>query len=315
MTVVTVRNYKMLVWIMPVVLVVLARSPLMDQITAMYGHIEAIRLQLASIKKTGVTIGELPGMKNDFERLAHKKMEIASSLLGAGSEASLYDLLMLKAAQTGAAIVSVSPRTTQRSNEGFAELPLSIEAAGTFNNLARFIAAIENVNRLMRIEELAMSRDREGRLTASMQLVVYRAQDSAFSAHKNGKDGKRRDAAYLKGEQYREDLKRALAVAIPATSNTYTFAGQGDPFGAVVSGPVKKGPVASQTPGKPLGLTLKGILWKQPPLAILEALDGSTYIVKEGDPVNGFKISSITRTEVVIATPQGNHVLQQYDTK
>ena len=313
MTLVTVRNYKMLVWIMPVLLVVLMRGPLLDQAAAAYDHIKTIRLHSASIKKTGVTMGELPEMKNDFERLAHKKMAIASSLLGAGSEASLYDLLMLKAAETDAAIVSVSPRP-QRSDEGFAELPLVIEAAGTFNGLARFIAAIENVNRLMRVEELVMSKDREGRLTASMRLLVYRSTDSVSPAPKTGKGGKHRDAAYLKGEQYREDLERALSVTIPATSNTYTFTGQGDPFGAVATGPVKKRPAAAQTK-KPIGLTLKGILWKQPPLAILEALDGSTYIVKQGDPVNGFKIASITRTEVVIATPQGNYVLHQYDTK
>jgi Tfp pilus assembly protein PilO len=314
MTLVTVRNYKMLVWILPALLVVLARDPLIDQAAAMYDHITAIRSHSASIHKTGVTVRELPDMKNDFERLAHKKKAIASSLLGAGSEASLYDLLMLKAMETDAAIVSVSPRP-QRSDAGFAELPLAIEAAGTFNSLARFIAAVENVNRLMRVEELVMSKDREGRLTVSMQLLVYRSIDSMSPAPKTGKGGKRLDAVYQKREQYREDLERALSVTIQAPSNAFNFTGQGDPFGAVATVPVKKGPAAAQTPRKPVGLTLKGILWKQPPLAILEALDGSTYIVKQGDPVNGFKISSITRTEVVIATPQGNYVLHQYDTK
>ena len=314
MTLVTVRNYKMLVWIMPALLVALARDPLMDQAAAMYGHITAIRTHSASIHKTGVTVRELPDMKNDFERLAHKKMAIASSLLGAGSEASLYDLLMFKAMETGAAIVSVSPRP-QRGDAGFAELPLAIEAAGTFNNLARFIAAIENVNRLMRVEELVMSKDREGRLTASMQLLVYRSIDSISPAPQSGKGGKRREAVSLKRELYRADLERALSVEVPAQSNAFDFSGPGDPFGAVAAGPLKKGPATAQTPRKPVGLTLKGILWKQPPLAILEALDGSTYIVKQGDPVNGFKVSSITRTEVVIATPQGNYVLQQYDTK
>jgi hypothetical protein len=241
-------------------------------------------------------------------------MAIASSLLGARSEASLYDLLMIKAAETDAAIVSVSPRP-QRSNAGFAELPLAIEAAGTFNCLARFIAAIENVNRLMRIEELVMSKDREGRLSASLQLLVYRSIDSLASAPKTGKGAKRQETVYLRREQYRTDLERALAVEVPASSNAFNFSGQGDPFGAVAAGPAKKGPATAPPPKKPVGLTLKGILWKEPPLAILEALDGSTYIVKEGDPVNGFKVSSITRTEVVIAAPQGTYVLHQYETK
>jgi hypothetical protein len=314
MTLVTVRNYKMLVWVMPVLLVVLARGPFADQTAAMYDHIMAIRLISARIHQTGVPVRELPDMKNDFERLAHKKMAIASSLLGARSEASLYDLLMIKAAETDAAIVSVSPRP-QRSDAGFAELPLAIEAAGTFNSLARFIAAIENVNRLMRIEELVMNKDREGRLTASLQLLVYRSIDSLSPAPTTGKGAKRKETTYLRREQYRADLERALAVEVPAPSNAFKFSGQGDPFGAVAAGPVKNGPAMAAPPKKPVGLTLKGILWKEPPLAILEALDGSTYIVKEGDPVNGFKVSSITRTEVVIATPQGTYVLHQYETK
>lgn len=314
MTLVTVRNYKMLVWVLPVLLVALVRDPLMDQAAAMYGHIMAIRSNAASINKIGAIVRELPDMKNDLERLAHKKMAIASSLLGAGSEASLYDLLMLKAALTDAAIVSVSPRP-QRTSAGFAELPLAIEAAGTFNSLARFIAGIENVNRLMRIEELVMSKDREGRLTASMQLLVYRSIDSMPPAPRSAKGGKRKEAVYLKREQYRADLERALSLDVPVSSNAFDFSGQGDPFGSVATGTPKKRPASDQTPRKPVGLALKGILWKQPPLAILESVDGSTYIVKQGDTVSGFRVSSITRTEVVIATPRGNHVLQQYDTK
>ena len=56
MTLVTVRNYKMLVWIMPVILVALAYGPLADRAAALYDHITAIRSHSASIKRTGVTI-------------------------------------------------------------------------------------------------------------------------------------------------------------------------------------------------------------------------------------------------------------------
>jgi len=221
---------------------------------------------------------------------------------------------MLKAEETGATIVSVTPRQ-QRGGADFAELPLFIEAAGSFNSLALFTAAIENVNRLMRVEELVMSKDREGRLIASMQVLVYRSVDSISILTNTGKGGKRREGEYLKREQYRAELERVLAMEIPPPSRTFAFSGQGDPFGVVARAPVKKQAATATTPKQPLGLTLKGILWKTPPLAILEALDGSTQIVKQGDSVNGCKVGSITKTEVLIAAPQGKYVLHQYDTR
>jgi hypothetical protein len=215
---------------------------------------------------------------------------------------------MLKAGETGAAIVSVTPRVRQ-AGTAYGGVPLSLEVAGSFNTLARFIAAIENVNRLMRVEELLLSKDREGRLTASLQLLVYRASDTLAS--EDSASG-RKSAAIKRRDQYHADLEKALAVEIPQPSHRFEFSGDEDPFGRVVTAPPKKsGP--GGTHKQPVSLVLKGILWKQPPLAILESLDGQTFIVKEGDPVNGFKVSSISRTEVVIATPQGKHVLQQYN--
>jgi Tfp pilus assembly protein PilO len=311
MTLVSVRTYQWLTWLLPVLLVVLVRDVFKEQVLSMYGRITAVRTLAARIHKTGVHVRELPEMKNDLERLAHKKMEIASSLLGAKSEAGLYDLLMLKARESNVAIVSMTPRQ-QRVGGDFAELPLSIEAAGGFNDLGRFIGAIENVNRLMRVEKLSMEKDRDGRLTAAIELLVYRYSDT-LGGREPGTN--RQEAAFQKREQYLVDLDKALSVRIPLPKNTFTLTGRDDPFGTVAAGPAATRSAATAGPKEPLSLVLKGILWKEPPLAILEALDGRTYIVKQGDPVNGFKVSSITRNEVVIATPQGNHVLHQYDQK
>jgi hypothetical protein len=248
-------------------------------------------------------------MKNDFERLAEKKMAIAMSLLGEKSEASLYDLLMLKARETGVSVVSVTPRP-QRRSAGFIELPLQLEASGPFNGLARFTAAVENVNRIMRVEELALEKDRAGRLTASMRLLVYLYSDTLGGPAKH-KGAPESGSASRAG--YRADLAAALQVVIPPPANDYTVSGQADPFGAVITEgsarPAQQTAASKEHPG----LTLKGILWKSTPLAILESLDGRTCIVRQGDTVAGCKVSSITRNEVVIVSPQGGtHVLHQY---
>jgi len=311
MTIASVRTYRILAWLLPIGMVVLARDLLWNRVEAIYDHATAIQSFSALCHRTGVHIRELPDMKNDFERLAHKKMGIASSLLGATSEAfSLYDLLMLKAGEAGVSVVTVTPRP-QRLDAGFAELPLLLEVSGSYHGLARFTASVENVNRLMRVEELAMSRDRGGRLTETMKIVAYRLSDSLAA----GKPGKGKKAAvYENRGQYLAELNAALTVTIAPPSNRYTFSGQADPFGAVALGSGMR-PVPGNVSQKPLGLTLKGIVWKEPPLAILEAIDGRTFIVRQGDTLSGCTISSISRNEVTITAPQGTHVLHQYDQK
>ncbi len=312
MTFISARSYRILAWLLPIGLVVLARDLLWSRVEAVYDHASAVQSLSARYRKTGVHVRELPDIKNDFERLAHKKMEISSSLLGATSEAVIiYELLMLKAGETGVSVVTITPRP-QRLDAGFAELPLVLSACGSYNNLARFTAAIENVNRIMRVEEIVMSKDRTGRLTQTMKILVYRSADS-LGGSEQGKGKK--ETLFEKRGQYLADLNAALAVTVAPPSSRYTFSGQADPFGAVASGSGTPSAAAKDVSKNPAGLTLKGIVWKEPPLAILEAVDGRTFIVRQGDTLSGFTVSSITRSDVTITSPQGTHVLHQYDQK
>jgi Tfp pilus assembly protein PilO len=309
----SVRNYRLMVWALPVFLIFMARDLLWGRAETVWEHIAAQRSFTARIHRTGVHVRELPEMKGDYERLVRKKMEIASSLLGAKSEAVLYDLLMVKARETGASIISIVPRP-ERTAEGFTELPLSVEAGGSYDELARFINAIETVGRLMRVEELVMEKDRFGALTATLRLLAYRYIDSvAVDRPKKGKQ----ETKFEKREQYLADLERALAVTIAPPSSGYVFSGKSDPFGSgavVAAGKRRAGSDTTARKGS-FGFSLKGILWKAPPLAILETIDGRTFIVKPGDTVAGVIISSITRNEITVVTPQGSHVLHQYDQK
>jgi Tfp pilus assembly protein PilO len=314
MTLFTARNYRILVWLLPIGLVVLSRDLLWSRVEAVYDNASAIQSLSARYRKTGVHIRELPDIKNDFEKLAHKKMEISSSLLGATSEAvSIYELLMLKAGETGVSVVTITPRP-QRFDAGFAELPLVLEACGSYHGLARFTAAIENVNRIMRVEECAMSKDRSGRLTQTMKILVYRSADLPGD-NDRGRGKKAAAAEFEKRGQYLADLNAALAVIVAPTSSRFAFSGQADPFGAVASGSGTPSAAKDLLSKKPAGLALKGIVWKELPLAIMEAVDGRTFIVHQGDTLNGYTVSSITRSDVSITSPQGTHVLHQYDQK
>jgi type IV pilus assembly protein PilO len=313
MKAVSVRSYRLLVWVLPVFLVVAARGLFLRQAEIAYENVAAAVSTSARISSTGIYVRELPEMKNDLELLANKKMAIASSLLGARSEAVLYDLLMLKARETGVSIVSIAPRPA-RAAAGFTELPLTLEAAGSYDNLAQFTNAIETVGRLMRVEELVMGKDRTGALTATIRLLAYRYEDSLLAgAPKKGKQ----ETVFEKREQYLTDLKSALSVALTPPVGAYTVSGRGDPFGAerIVAGNRSAKADSAAAKKSSIGLTLKGILWKEPPLAILETLDGRTFIVKPGDSVAGTVVSSITRNEITVVTPQGSHVLHQYDQK
>jgi Tfp pilus assembly protein PilO len=315
MTIVSARNYTILTWLLPVFIIIGARDLLWSQLESAYSHIGNIGTFSDQIRRTGIHIRELPEMKSDYENLVRKKAVIASSLFGASSEAGLYELLILKAREADVSIVSVTPRP-RRIDAGFAEQPLSLEATGNYNCLARFINEIEKVNRLMRVEELSMAKDRGGMLTAEIRLLVYMYVDTLPTASKTAKGGNRQENAFQERDTYLSDLQKALGVTITPPSYSYTApSGQADPFGATSSQGVKNPNQASGAKKETCGLSLKGILWKDPPLAILESLDGKTYIVKQGESVNEVTVSSISRTDVVIATPQGDHVLHQYDQK
>jgi Tfp pilus assembly protein PilO len=313
MTVITARSYKILTWLLPMLVVLSAYTWLEKEAGGIFSRIAGTRTVSEKIRKTGVHIRELPEMKTDYENLARKKAAIASSLFGAQSEAGLYELLMLKAREADVSIVSMTPRP-RRASTGFTELPLSLDVAGAFDNITRFTGMIENVNRLMRVDELSMSKDRDSKVVAAIKLLVYVYSDT-LSPPQSSKG--KLEAAFQKRESYLAELRNVLQVKITPPSYAYTPSGKGDPFGGSVNPGTGTGhgAVPSDTSKQTFGLALKGILWKDPPLAILETLDGRTFIVKQGENVNGSIISSIARTEVVISTPQGKHVLHQYSDK
>lgn len=310
MTFISTRSYKILTPLLPVLVLLCAYSLLEKEINAIFSHVESIGTVSTKIRKTGTHIRELPEMKADFENLARKQAAIASSLFGSESESGLYELLMLKARDADVSIVSMTPRP-RRAGTGFSELPLSLEVSGPYDNIARFTGMIENVHRLMRVDEFSMGKDRDGRIVAEIRLLVYMYADTGATPPSATKS--KLEAAFQKRENYLAELQNVLQVQMPPPVFAYSPSGKSDPFGSFEPDrrTVRTAP-SSDDAKRNIGMTLKGILWKDPPLAILETLDGRSFIVKKGETVNGFTVSSIGRTEVTIATPQGNHVLYQY---
>jgi Tfp pilus assembly protein PilO len=313
MTVIATRSYRILTWLLPALVALSAYSWLEKEAGEIVSRVSAMGAVSAKIRKTGIHIRELPEMKTDYEKLVRKKAAIASSLFGAQSEAGLYELLLQKAREADVSIIAMAPRP-QRTASGFTELPLSLEVAGGFDDIARFTGLVENVNRLMRVEELALSKDRDGRVVAAIRLLVYMYSDTSSlpPASKS-----KLDAAFQKRETYLAELENVLQVKISPPSYAFTPSGRSDPFGMTAGREKTNSGAANQadTSKQTLGMTLKGILWKEPPLAILETLDGRTFIVKKGETVSGFTISSIERGKVTVSSPRGTHVLHQYADK
>jgi Tfp pilus assembly protein PilO len=210
MKLVTVRSYSLLTRLFPVLVLLCAYSYLEKEVGSILTHYGAIKTVSEKIGKTGVHIRELPEMKTDFENLVRKKVEIASSLFGAQSEAALYELLLLKAREADVSIVSMSPRP-RRPGSGYTELPLSLDVSGSFDEIARFTSLVENVNRLMRVDELVMSKDHDGSVLAAIKLLVYMYTDTASSP--STAKGKL-EAPFQKRENYLAELGNVLQVKI-----------------------------------------------------------------------------------------------------
>jgi len=300
---VSARTYRLLRILIPLFLLVLARGFIGKTVEEVRDAYSLLQFERHRIENSGVRTRGLPELKADFEALARKKAQVSSSLFAVSSEASLYDLLFLKAEEAGAIIISVSSRPKRRC-AGYDELPLQLRARGAYHDLALLVNRIETSSRLLHIGELRMSVDGRGELTADMDVTAYlQSADSTKTA------GPRRSSP---APAYLAALQKALAVRTMKPAFSYAATG-GDPFSAL---PVRRsGAKATGMASEAPNVKLKGILWKQPPLAVLESLDGQTLILREGDEIGGYKVQSILRSAVNLVGPKGTHVLEQYQQK
>lgn len=306
-----VRTYRILQWLIPALVLLFGRGLLLNEWAELRASRSALRTEQKKIEQTGVHVRRLPDLKKDFENLAIKRVETSASLFDTDHQANIYEVLLVKAGENGVSLLNVSPGTA-RKKDGYDELPVSIELSGSYHALGGYLNVIESLNRLLRVQSISLRRERDGSLEASAEVIAYLYDGSGNeevheSRARVGKTGSASD--------YMNALQKALAVAMTPPGYRYTPFGA-EPFGTAVSG---NRPGASAGDGRKtensLRISLKGILWKEPPLAILEALDGKTWIVKKGDSVNDLTVTAITPSSVTVSSKTGTHVFSQYDKK
>lgn len=300
------RAYRLLSVLIPLLLLLLSRGMILSRMDRVREAHSLARLERQRIENSGAQMRALPELKADFESLARKKAEIASSLFPATSEASLYELLFVKSDEANATVVSVSSLPKRRGPD-YDEVPLQLQAIGSYNELSLLVNRIETSNRILHVDNLRMSLNSRGELMAELDVTAYLQREDS-SAALNPK----RRAQPVSAQAYLDALQRSLHVQMVRRNFVYTPA-PNDPFAAA---PARHSAArALATSGETPKVKLKGILWKQPPLAVLESLDGQTLILREGDAIGGYRVQSIARAAVSLVGPKGTHVLEQYQQK
>jgi type IV pilus assembly protein PilO len=302
-----IRSYKILQWLLPVFFLFLTRGILQSQWEEFQNSQRAVTAQQKKMEQTGLHIRKLPDLKKDFENLALKKVETSASLFDLNHQANIYEVLLVKAGENGVTLTNVSAGAAKKS-DGYYELPVKIQVSGGFHVLGKYINIIENLSRLLRVQEILLSRDNDGNLSATLEVIAY-----LYDENKKEELAVKQDLSGNTKPDYVENLQQALSAKISPSSYRYIASGE-DLFGNVRSD--KRRMATVQPDGKTenaLRMRLKGILWKNPPLAILEMLDGKTWIVKTGDTIDNVKIISITPSDVTISSKTGSLVLQQYE--
>ncbi|RKZ26717.1 hypothetical protein DRQ20_02300 [bacterium] len=80
----------------------------------------------------------------------------------------------------------------QKESKGkYAVIPISIQVSGSYHEIARFLAAINNLSRIVNVENLTLAPGREGGVTASFLAKTYIATE-VTGEKKPTKKGKKR---------------------------------------------------------------------------------------------------------------------------
>ncbi len=301
-----VRTYRLLSILIPLLLLLVFRGMIGSRIERVREAHSLARHERQRIEDSGVRMRRLPELKADFESLARKKAEAASSLFPAASEASLYELLFVKSDEANATVASVSSLPKRRGPD-YDEVPLRLQAIGTYNELSLLVNRIETSSRILHIENLNMSLNSKGELMAELEVTAYlQREDSSAAANRKNRLQPVTPQAYL------DALQKALHVRMARQDFVYAPVAN-DPFAAAPArrSGIRTAASSRETPN----VKLKGILWKQPPLAVLESLDGQTLILREGDEIGGYRVQSIARAAVSLIGPKGTHILEQYKQK
>lgn len=144
-------------------------------------NLEAYRKQLADIEQSfGAMLRQLPN-KSEMEALLS---DINQAGLGRGLQFELF-----------------KPAATENLSDFYAELPISIKVAGNYHDIGAFTSDVSQLSRIVTLNNVALSLDKEGRLSMDAVARTYRYLDEEEVAAQ-------RKAAREKAEKAKKGAKK-----------------------------------------------------------------------------------------------------------
>ena len=139
-------------------------------------NLEAYRRQLAEIEESfGEMLKQLPN-KSEMEALL---TDINQAGLGRGLQFELF-----------------RPAPRETTSEFYAELPITIKLTGTYHDIGAFASDVSQLSRIVTLNDVALSLDKEGGLVLDATAKTFRyLDDTEVAAQRKSA----RDAAKAKG--------------------------------------------------------------------------------------------------------------------
>jgi type IV pilus assembly protein PilO len=120
-------------------------------------NLEAYRKQLADIEQSfGAMLKQLPN-KSEMEALLS---DINQAGLGRGLQFELF-----------------KPAASEVMSDFYAELPITIKLAGNYHDIGHFASDVSQLSRIVTLNNIALSLDKEGKLVMDATARTYRYLD------------------------------------------------------------------------------------------------------------------------------------------
>ena len=184
-------NHKLLICLATVLVPIVAfyflyYSPKSESIAGLERNIVSLKNELRMVKGNAAKLAEQKALMKKVS----KQFKEASLVIPAKKEIpSLLTSISSQAMGAGLDILSFKP-TSERPQEFYAEIPVSLSVTGSYHNVGHFLDTVSKLPRIVNVSSIKLDspkiQDGQTLLRASINLVTYR-----FIEPKPGKKGKR----------------------------------------------------------------------------------------------------------------------------
>lgn len=160
-------------------------KPLSERINGLKGNISRQEKRLAELKKAKVQVAALQ------KDLAESQIEFARLLTMLPDQKEipgLLDSVSQLGAQVGLENILFQPQPEQ-PHEFYAVIPVRLDLIGSYHELGTFFDKISKLNRILKVDNLTISRRNDSTLQVGCTIVTYRFLEQA-EANKEGKKKK-----------------------------------------------------------------------------------------------------------------------------